>query len=253
MESVRAEEIKGIADSTRANMSTSTYGINDLFKECNSMGYKHIRRPINSKDMGFVMLKCGDTIIYTNSAVRLSREYFTLAHEIGHAKLHITDNQSILDTISTIASSVDELEIEANYFAACLLMPEELVKKYITERLMVEEGSLSALDIARIMSEFKVSFDTVLNRLENLKIIDNVQRSLIDCDKQKQKVTNLLEKVGGDSRLNQVTREIVMSPEYYECAIANYNNSVIPIETVERVLSYYGITLEDIEDKIKRH
>lgn len=76
------------------------------------MGYKLLRYPLGEKaDLGFMIKKDNDIVIFTNSCSRLSREIFTLAHEIGQT-----------------------------------------------------EG-------ARIMSEFSVSFDMALNRLESLKVI----------------------------------------------------------------------------------
>ena len=45
-------------------------------------------------------------------------EIFTLAHEIGHAYLHLEDRKTFIDDAITISSkSADEMEQEANYFA----------------------------------------------------------------------------------------------------------------------------------------
>lgn len=106
------------------------------------MGYKLLRYPLGENaDLGFVIKKNNDIVVFTNSCSRLSREIFTLAHEIGHVVLHLNEANSFVDDSITInGRSSDEKE-------------------------------LSAMDIARIMSEFSVSFDMALNRLESLKVI----------------------------------------------------------------------------------
>ena len=120
-------EIRIKADSFREKCKISRYGIMDLFKECERCGYKLIRYPLgDNADLGFAAKKDEDIIIFTNSSSRLSREIFTLAHEIGHVVLHFGDGSSFIDDSITIAGkSTDEKEQEANYFAACLLMPAD--------------------------------------------------------------------------------------------------------------------------------
>ena len=58
------------------------------------VGYKLLRYPLGENaDLGFSVKKDNDTIIFTNSCIRLSREIFTLAHEIGHILFHLKDGK----------------------------------------------------------------------------------------------------------------------------------------------------------------
>ena len=51
------------------------------------MGYKLLRYPLGENaDLGFVIKKNNDIVVFTNSCSRLSREIFTLAHEIGQTE-----------------------------------------------------------------------------------------------------------------------------------------------------------------------
>ena len=80
---IRKRDIRKKADQIRRNMRISNYGIMNLYKECESVGWKVIRYPLGENaDLGFAMKKDKDIIIFTNSSSRLSREIFTLAHEI---------------------------------------------------------------------------------------------------------------------------------------------------------------------------
>lgn len=78
--------------------------------------------------------------IFVNQNKPQTRQHFTIAHEIGHYCLHkdfirdtiITDGDGVLDTTGFLfrpdTSPKTRLEIEANNFAASLIMPEILVK-----------------------------------------------------------------------------------------------------------------------------
>ncbi len=253
MRNTRKKEIRIAADSFREKCKISKYGIIDLFKECDRMGYKLIRYPAgNNVCLGFTMLKENDIIIFTNSSCRLAREIFTLAHEIGHIVLHLDQAKSFTDNEVTIsARDLDETEIEANYFAACLLMPDDEVKKFLDLEIQnFRSDSLTAMDIARIMSDFNVSFDMVLNRLENLELISNEQKFQLDNEKNEMRVGNLLKSVGGNSKLNIPAEETSIPYDYIEYVIFNYNHKAIPRETLERALKYFKLCYEDIEDKI---
>lgn len=84
--------------------------------------------------------------------VFISRRYpaavrnFTAAHELGHAIMH---QQSGLHRDKPIDGSTggirDAIEKEADYFAACFLMPEKLVRSVFTQRFPAEVLNHEAL------------------------------------------------------------------------------------------------------------
>ena len=188
--------------------------------ECERLGYKLIRYPLGENaDLGFTVRRDKDIIIFTNSCSRLSREIFTLAHEIGHIILHIEKEKSFIDDKLTITGkSTNEKEQEANYFAACLLMPTEEVHRFVDLEIQ-ESGKcgLTAMDIARMMSEFNVSFDMALNRLEALGLIDGSQKLCLDSEKVQRRVGKLLQCVGGICIFSDVSA--ARSPDYDPCII----------------------------------
>lgn len=256
MQENRKREIRIAADGFREKCKTGRYGIIDLFNDCERMDYKLFRYPLGSDaDLGFSLKRDNDIIIFTNTSSRLSREIFTLAHELGHVVLHFVEKNTFTDNNSTITDKTTDIkEQEANYFAACLLMPEASIKRFLDLEIpeFLESG-LSSMDIARIMIEFKVSFDMALNRLENLSLISPAQRLCLDTEKTEKRVGNLLLSAGDDSKLNISSQEISIPYEYIEYAIYNYNNKVIPKETLEKVLGYYQLGMEDVGDKLIQH
>ena len=182
---------------------------------------------------------------YNNNATEILR------HEMGHIELHFDKDSVFVDDDITIAEkSSDEKEQEANYFAACLLMPSEDIEKFIDVEINYDKSRLTTLDIARIMSEFNVSFDMVLNRLQSLDIIDENQKISLDSEKIEK---NLLHSVGGNAKLNIAYNEIDIPCEYMEYAIYNYNHRAIPKETLEKVLECYNLCIDDVSDKLVEH
>lgn len=249
----RKRDIRKQAYAFREKCKVSRYGIIDLFKECERLGYKLLRYPLEEDGvLGFVMKKDSDVVIFTNTCSRLAREIFTLAHEIGHVVLHLERTDSFIDDTTTISGrSTDEKEQEANYFASCLLMPIDEVDKFLDLEIVdFNDKGLTALDIARIMSEFNVSFEMALNRLENLSKINANQKINLDNTRIHMRVGNLLKSVGGNSRLNEATKEIEIPHEYIEYVIYNYNHNAIPMETLEKALECYHLTIDDISDKL---
>lgn len=254
MLSSRKREIRIKADSFRGKCKVSQYGIIDLFKECERMGYKLLRYPIGEDaDLGFALKRDEDIVIFINSSVRLSREIFTLAHEIGHVLLHLDGVLSFVDNNATITGrSEDVKEQEANYFAACLLMPSDDVDRFFDLELPdYEKKGLSGMDIARIMSEFNVSYDVALNRLESLGKIDSNQKTRLETERAENRVGRLLRSIGGNARLNVIGYEIDIPHEYIDYVIYNYNHKAIPRETLEKALECYKLSLEDVSDRLE--
>lgn len=252
----RKREIRRKADSFREKCKISRYGIINLFKECERLGFKLFRYPLGENaDLGFTLRRDDDIIIFINTSIRLSRAIFTLAHEIGHIALHLNGESAFIDNHNTIGGGdVDEKEYEANYFAACLLMPSDEVERFIDLELPdFDKKGLSGMDIARMMSEFNVSYDMVLNRLEYLGKIDSNQKLYLDTEKNEKRVGNLLRSIGGNAKLNTAGKEMDIPYEYIEYAIYNYNHNAVPRENLENVLKYFCLSIEDISDKLAVH
>ena len=122
---------------------------------------------------GFLLREKGVVTIAVNKLHHPNRQRFTIAHECGHLHLHGEqgDRLWVDKAYSTIfyrdasSSSGDKLaEIQANQFAAGLLMPEVLV----TEQLPPE---LSDVDIFRLALRFQVSEQAMTLRLVSLGVL----------------------------------------------------------------------------------
>ena len=102
------------------------------------------------------------------------RQRFTIAHEIGHYVLHRKSGDLFIDRHHKVfardkssSRGEDEKEVEANAFAAALLMPEELVEEEL-DRIGFDLGDEA--DVRELANKFNVSTQSMLFRLTNLGV-----------------------------------------------------------------------------------
>lgn len=102
--------------------------------------------------------------IFVNSRDPENRRKFTIAHELGHWILHRDklksepEKYAVLYRIPLGRAQDDPIEQEANYFAANLLVPQEM--------LTVRKGEKTEEELA---TEFQVSRDVIGYRLSDLE------------------------------------------------------------------------------------
>lgn len=103
-------------------------------------------------------------IVFVNQWHHLHRQRFTLAHELAHFFLHRNIMQKFTDVsyFSRTNEKRSKMEIEADQFAANLLMPKEIFIEQI------ESGNNSISNLSDI---FKVSMLAVKFRAKNLGYI----------------------------------------------------------------------------------
>lgn len=111
---------------------------------------------------GFITKDNSAYTMYVNANDSEGERNFTIAHELGHWKLHKSElekdlNKSVLFRLPLAELNKDPLEDAANEFAASLLIPDDILKQ--------NEGK-SPSDLARI---FGVSEDVIGYRLKLLE------------------------------------------------------------------------------------
>lgn len=125
---------------------------------------------------GYVARKADDTWeIVINSTQTTGRKRFTIAHELGHFFLHadrITKGKARIDQIDYIEkqnldTEIDDYmhieEVEANQFAAEVLMPESIVRRIAKSSYTINSDARRAL-----ADYFRVSPSAMYYRLKYL-------------------------------------------------------------------------------------
>ncbi len=247
MDKKRELLIEKLANSIRDECNISGYGIQDIFEVAGKIGYRVIRYPLGKDDLlGFALIKDTERIVFSNSSSILSREIFSIAHEIGHQKLHLSE-QGLQIIKDNDFNERNELEIEANYFAASLLMPREKVQQFI--RLELEDKPINkwgGLDIAKIQTEFCVSYDMVLIRLKNLGLLNETKGNVLKLEKFEKTTSKLLSAINGNIDLCKPTEVRKIPVDYLEWVISNYTEKLIPINSLKKALNYVGLKAEDL-------
>lgn len=123
---------------------------------------------------GMLVVKEQGAIIGVNQAHHPNRQRFTIAHELGHYFLHRHKGRVFVDAAPVFfrdaasAEGDDWQEVEANAFAAELLMPKaDLVAE-------VRSAPIDAFDdlaLRRIAAHFGVSVQALTIRLARLGLI----------------------------------------------------------------------------------
>ncbi len=133
---------------------------------------------IGGNDVSGMLYRRGaTTVMVVNEHHHRHRQRFTIAHEIGHHRLH--DADAYLDGTATLrfrdgtsATGSDREEREANAFAAALLMPADWVHgrfmDMVTARRAVDEDRV----VTRLAHQFDVSEQAMRFRLVNLGLMD---------------------------------------------------------------------------------
>jgi Zn-dependent peptidase ImmA (M78 family) len=144
-------------------------------------GAQIARQRFEGNESGFIFRDGKLTVIGVNTITSRRRQRFTIAHELGHLLLHegkplIVDHSIRVNFRNDVSSmATDDEEIEANSFAAALLMPRPLVLKHLKAYITrVTQGgkSISREDlIAQLAREFDVSVEAMGYRLINLGIL----------------------------------------------------------------------------------
>ena|SRR5258708_17256269 len=115
------------------------------------------------------------TVIGVNSAHPAVRQRFSVAHEIGHLIMHqgamFVDQTVRFNRDGKSSLAIDPQEIEANRFAAELLMPEKLVTAAIEKCIAKKPNLPQRALIADLAKEFQVSEQAMEFRLVNLGVI----------------------------------------------------------------------------------
>ena len=104
----------------------------------NRLGIRVSNAVFSDSSLSGMIAQRGDKkLLLVNDSDSAERKRFTIAHELGHSILHLNNEGEFVDSAMDLfraESSPNEQpyyqEVEANAFAAALLMDAELVKKF---------------------------------------------------------------------------------------------------------------------------
>lgn len=138
------------------------------------LGAKIVSSALDGELSGIIYVRNGSPIIGINSRHHSNRQRFTIAHECGHLllhknmisrEIHVDKNFRMLRRDALSATGTSVIEIEANLFAAEILMPEHFLNDAFNNEPADIDEEETAKSLAKI---FKVSPAAMSFRLGNL-------------------------------------------------------------------------------------
>jgi Zn-dependent peptidase ImmA (M78 family) len=139
------------------------------------LGLKVIECDLGEDVSGLLISKGNSSVIAVQEDDPPNRKRFTVAHEIGHFHLrhqfepgehvHVDRGHLITPRNSRSSTGVDVKEIEANQFAASLLMPSKLLMRSIKA---LKAKSLRDDHVEKLADDFGVSEQAMTIRLSTL-------------------------------------------------------------------------------------
>jgi len=150
----------------------------DVEQIARSEGITVVRSAAEWSESGFLLRDGKSVVIGINSRNARKRQRFTIAHELGHWQLHggrplIVDQSIMINKRDDVSSqATDAEEMDANRFAANLLMPRPFILDAIRYEMKAGVGSRDEL-VAALARDFDVSADAMGYRLINLGVLSS--------------------------------------------------------------------------------
>ncbi len=147
----------------------------DVEKVARELGATVVRQPTDDDVSGMLLRRDGQAVIGLNASLGSVGERFTLAHLVGHLKIHRRRDLILDGTVrhrhgNLTCMPTDREEAEANRFAGTLLMPEGAVRRAARE---ADFGTAAQL-VGLLAPRFEVSASVMSYRLMGLGIILDV-------------------------------------------------------------------------------
>jgi Zn-dependent peptidase ImmA (M78 family) len=149
----------------------------DVVRIAKTLGLRVVPADLGAGVSGLLVTGEEDKCICVQKTDTSTRRRFTIAHEIGHYYLkhqfkdgthvHVDRGHLISQRSTRSSEGVDPIEVEANQFAACLLMPSGTVRTEVAKI----DGPLLDQHVEKLAETFEVSEQAMTIRLTNLRLL----------------------------------------------------------------------------------
>jgi len=146
------------------NIDSTPVNVIEIAKKANVL----VKYAPSKEFSGLIYRKDGVAFMAISSSESHVRQRFTIAHELGHFFLHPQKDTFVdfRDNEKNIARGLKE--VQANQFAAALLMPRKILEKDVKN---FSETGITKSAIRFLADKYLVSEDAMTYRLMNLNFI----------------------------------------------------------------------------------
>ena len=171
-------------------------------------------------------------LIVINNSTAVTRQTFTLFHELAHLLLQVSGVTKADDRyIASLSGEPRRVEVFCNQFAADLLVPSGQVRAAI-KRLGMTDRS-----IATVAATYKVSREVILRRLLDLRLVTKAHYEKKAAEWTRQRVDR------GSGGNYYLTHASYLSERYASLAFSSYYRGAI---SVERLADYLNVSVKSV-------
>lgn len=202
--------------------------------------------PLEDEDVwGFVERTAKGDFVCINTSISYDKQVFVAAHELYHILRRDRTEELTLakdlenGQISSEPASIEELK--ANRFAAAFLINGDLLRQEMAA-FKISAKTLNLQGILRLANHFVVPFKTMVRRLFELNIINDVELSKYmglshsELDVMKKRIGLMTPTQDKAIALDNLT----------ETAMTLYEQNRITVEKLEQILSYSNLSLSEM-------
>lgn len=155
------------------------FGLLRNFAEKNKKHLELIKLPIQDDDFcAFTCIRSGELFTVLNSSLPLSKQIYAAAHELYHVWCYISDqndslthNGSLLTADHLDEESISQEDMEANAFAALLLVPSAALSEQM-DVYDIDRRNISLNNVVKLMDIFAVPFKAMVLRMLEENMLD---------------------------------------------------------------------------------
>ena len=152
-----------------------TYGLNDrqpirLRSFLQELNVQTVFKPLSDSFAGMAMKIDDERFMLVNSNHSLARQHFTICHELYHLFIQKVFTAQVCNTGQF--NYKDHEELNADWFAAYLLIPRDGVLMQIDDWDELEKNQIKLATILKLEQFFSCSRSALLIRLEEIGLVD---------------------------------------------------------------------------------
>jgi len=226
----RAREYLGIDLDTQRRWRTATEALKSWRDSVEECGIYVFKNTFKQKDVsGFCLYDREFPLIYVNNSTAMTRQMFTILHELGHVLVGTGGVTKRNDSyIASLGDDDRRIEIFCNRFAAECLLPILEVRRAFARAEITDE------EIGRVANAYKVSRHVVLTRLVELRAISQTFYDTKTAEWNAEYEAQHGDKDGGNYYLTQAS---YLGERYLRLAFGKYYDGQISIEQLADYLN----------------
>jgi len=216
----------------------------------------------NAKLSGFAGYKNDQFAVFLNSNRTLGYEVFTAAHEIYHLLEQYSKikEDTVLQENGDDDSNQEIPEVNADLFAAELLMPEDDISKEFANQLALNSHRVPDESlIVNLQQQYYVEYKAITNRLAELELIgDKVAFKLNEILGKEESLPTLTKKLGYTNELNEPTKIFSLPKRLLKAVDDNYNEGSTSMDDLRVIFSYcdqtpqyFGYKEDELSDQAR--